>query len=337
MLRPTIGIPMGEPAGIGPEIVIRALNCEDVYKISKPIVVGDKNTIEQAMKFTGINLYINEIKKPKYGRYTKGTVDLIDLDNVDIEELKIGKVQGIGGKAAFEYIENVVSLALKKEVDAIATTPINKESLRMGNIPYIGHTEMLEELTKSYNPLTMFQVRNLRVFFLTRHVSLKEACELVKEEKVYEFILRSEKALNVLGIDNPRLAVAGLNPHSGENGLFGDEEIKEIEPAIERAQEKGIDIIGPVPADSVFYFGLKGNYDAVLSLYHDQGHIATKMVDFERTISITNNLPFLRTSVDHGTAFDIAGTGKASGISMIEAIKLAADYAPLYNREGVHE
>ncbi len=333
MKRPLIGITMGDPAGVGPEIVVKALNCDEVYKISRPVVVGEENVIKRAMDVCGINLDINKIDNTCEGKYVKGTIDLIDLKNVDIDKLQIGKVQAIGGKAAFEYIKKATEMALKKDVDAIATAPINKESLRVAKIPYIGHTEILEDLTKTHNPLTMFQVHNLRVFFLTRHVSLRQACELVTERNVYEFIIRCREALEVLGVNKPKIAVAGLNPHSGEHGLFGDEEVKQIEPAILRAQKEGVDVCGPVSADSVFYFGLKGKYDAVLSLYHDQGHIATKMVDFERTISITNNMPFLRTSVDHGTAFDIAGTGKVSEVSMIEAIKLAAEYAPNFNRQ----
>lgn len=334
MDRPIIGIPMGDPAGIGPEIVVKALNREEVYKISKPIVIGDRDVISNAMKFCGLDLNINVVESPQKGKYIKGTIDLIDLNNIDIEELEIGKIQAIAGKAAFEYIEETVKLALEKKIDAIATTPINKESLKAANIPYIGHTEILEGLTNTSNPLTMFQVDNLRVFFLSRHVSLRQACDLVTEERVYDYIKRSKEALEVLGIRDGKIAVAGLNPHSGEHGLFGDEEVKEIEPAIRRAQEEGIDVVGPVPADSVFYFALKGAYDAVLSLYHDQGHIATKMVDFERTVSITNNLPFLRTSVDHGTAFDIAGTGRASEVSMVEAIKVAAKYAFNFNKQN---
>lgn len=333
MSKPIIGIPLGDPAGIGPEIVVKSLNKKEIYELCKPLVVGDKSTIEQAMKFCGITLAINVVKEPIYARYEHGTIDLIDLSNVDINSLQIGKVQAMGGKAAFEYIKTVIELALEKKVDAIATTPINKESLRAAQVPYIGHTEILEDLTKTYNPLTMFQVYNLRVFFLTRHVSLKKACDLVTKESVYEFIIRCKEALRVLGIHNPKIAVAGLNPHSGEHGLFGFEEVNEIEPAIKKAKEENsIDVVGPIPADSVFHFGLKGKYDAVLSLYHDQGHIATKMVDFDRTISITNNMPFLRTSVDHGTAFDIAGTGKAGEVSMVEAIKLAALYAPNFNK-----
>ncbi|MFA9424075.1 MAG: 4-hydroxythreonine-4-phosphate dehydrogenase PdxA [Sedimentibacter sp.] len=332
MNRPIIGIPMGDPSGIGPEIVVKAMNIEEVYKICKPVIIGDLNTILQAMKFCSIEIEINSIKEPKEGKYTFGTIDLIDLKNVDINALEIGKVQSMSGKAAFEFVKAATQLALDRKVDAIATTPINKESLKAANIPYIGHTEILEDLTKSKNPLTMFQVKNLRVFFLTRHISLKRACESVTEENVYEFILRCKDALEVLGVTNPKIAVAGLNPHSGEHGLFGREEVDEMVPAIERAYKLGINVVGPIPADSVFHAGLNGKYDAVLSLYHDQGHIATKMVDFERTISITNNLPFLRTSVDHGTAFDIAGTGLAGEVSLVEAIKLAAEYAINFKR-----
>lgn len=335
MRRPIIGIPIGDPSGIGPEIVVKALNQEEIYKICKPIVIGDKDTISQAMKFCSIELAINIVTEPENGKYFFGTIDMIDLKNVDINLLEIGKVQAMSGQSAFEFLKATILLALDRKIDAIATAPINKESLKAANIPYIGHTEILEDLTNSKNPLTMFQVKNLRVFFLTRHVSLRKACDAVTEENLYEFILRCKDALEVLGVYNPKIAVAGLNPHSGEHGLFGYEEVDEIMPAIEKAKKLGINVTGPVPADSVFYLGLNGKYDAVLSLYHDQGHIATKMVDFERTISITNNLPFLRTSVDHGTAFNIAGTGMAKELSMVEAIKLAALYAPYFLNPSV--
>lgn len=332
MDRAIIGVPMGDAAGIGPEILVKALNEKEIYDISKPLIIGDKDTIEQALKVCKLDLKVNVVENPKDGLYEYGTVDLVDLDNIDIEKMELGKVQAMCGKAAFEYIEHCTKLALDKKIDAMATTPINKESLKAAKVPYIGHTEMLEDLTKTKNPLTMFQVKGLRVFFLTRHVSLREACDLVTKDRVYEFILRCKEALEVLGIYDARLAVAGLNPHSGENGLFGYEEVNEIVPAVEQAAKEGINVVGAVPADSVFHFGLLGKYDAVLSLYHDQGHIATKMVDFDRTISLTNNMPFLRTSVDHGTAFDIAGTGIASEVSMFEAIRLAAEYAPNFNK-----
>lgn len=332
MSKPIIAIPMGDPAGVGPEIVVKSLNNRETYAVARPLAIGDAGVLKQAMTFCGMSLEINRVEGPGAGRYTHGTMDVIDLANVDISEMKIGRVQASCGSAAFEYVRKATELAMTRQVDAMATTPINKESLKAAKVPYIGHTEILQDLSKTENALTMFQVFDLRVFFFTRHVSLKRAIELIRKDSIYRFIHRCVDALGVLGVKEPRLAVAGLNPHGGEHGLFGDEEVKEIEPAVMRAKADGMDIVGPVPADSVFHFALKGRYDAVLSLYHDQGHIAAKMVDFERTIAITNGMPFLRTSVDHGTAFDIAGTGKVSEVGMMEAIRLAALYAPKFKR-----
>lgn len=220
-----------------------------------------------------------------------------------------------------------MKLALDGRVDAVATTPINKESLKAGGINYIGHTEIFGALTETKDPLTMFETRGLRIFFLTRHVSLREMLEMIKKERIIEYVKRCTKALKQLGVENGTMAVAGLNPHSGEHGLFGWEEEEEIVPAIEELKAEGYDVEGPVGADSVFYQAAEGKYNSVLSLYHDQGHIAAKTLDFHRTIAVTCGMPILRTSVDHGTAFDIAGTGKASEVSMIEAIKVAARYA----------
>lgn len=331
MKKEYIGISMGDPAGVGPEILVKTVECKEIYDWCMPIFIGNLKILELAKEICDSNVEINIIERPEDGDYRHGILNLIHIDNVDIKNFKWGKISGNCGKAAFEYIEKAVHMALDNKIAAIATAPINKESFKAGKIPFIGHTEVLESLTNSKNPLTMFQVYNLRVFFLSRHISLRQACDYVTKERMYDFIVNSNEALKILGIENPKLAVAGLNPHSGEHGLFGKEEVEEIEPAIELAKKDNIDIVGPIGADSVFYLGLKGNFDAVLSLYHDQGHIATKMVDFERTISITNNLPFLRTSVDHGTAFDIAGKGIVHEKSMIEAIKLAAKYAPYYN------
>lgn len=331
MNKPYIGIPMGDPAGVGPEITVKALAHKELYDLCNPVVVGNKDVMENAIRICQVDLKLNVIDKVEDGLYESGTIDLINLDNIDYSKMEYGKVQAECGQAAYEYIVKVTELALDKKLNAIATTPINKESLKAAKVPYIGHTEILEDLTNTHNPLTMFQVHNLRVFFLTRHVSLRQACDLITKDSVYEFIKRCDEALNRLGVVNAKIAVAGLNPHSGEHGLFGDEEVKEIAPAIELAKADGINVVGPVPADSVFHFGLKGRYDAVLSLYHDQGHIATKMVDFERTISLTNNMPFLRTSVDHGTAFDIAGKNIVSEVSMYEAIVLAAQYGKFFN------
>lgn len=325
-----IAIPMGDPAGIGPEITVLALSKKEIYAQCSPLVIGNAAVMKNAMKFTDTYLELNEISSPAEGKYTHGTIDIISLDNIDVSNLKIGEVQAQAGQAAFEYIKKSVEFAMDGKVAALATTPINKESLKAANIPYIGHTEMLEALTNSKEPLTMFEVLNMRIFFLTRHLSLRDAISQITKERVHSYLIRCDEALRRLGVEERVIAVAGLNPHSGENGLFGREELDELTPGIEAAVRDGIKAVGPVPADSVFHHALNGRYAAVLSLYHDQGHIAAKMTDFERTISITNGLPFLRTSVDHGTAFDIAGTGKASSVSMEECIKLAAKYSKTY-------
>lgn len=325
MKKPIIAIPMGDPAGVGPEIIIKTIISDEIKNDCHMLVVGDKNCLKMAMDILKINIEINEISD--VDEIKDGVLNLINLNNVDIKKFEYGKVQGQCGVAAFEYIKKTVELALSKKVDAIATTPINKESLKAGNINYIGHTEILGDLSNSYDPLTMFEVANMRVFFLSRHMSLRDACDSITKEKVLEYIKRCTKALKQLGVEG-KMAVAGLNPHSGEHGLFGWEEVREIEPAVIEAQKLGYNVVGPIGADSVFHQALQGKYQAVLSLYHDQGHIATKTYDFEKTISITLDMPFLRTSVDHGTAFDIAGKGVVSAVSMIEAVKLAAKYAP---------
>jgi 4-hydroxythreonine-4-phosphate dehydrogenase len=332
MPRPIIAIPLGDPAGVGPEIVVKAFAEESIWSICCPLVVGDRKVVANALEVCNGSAHLQVVENPAEGRYEKDTIDLIDLDNVDMATLSVGQSQAMCGRAAFEYIERSVNLALNRTVDALATTPINKESLRAADIPQIGHTEILAELTDTHDPLTMFEVHGMRVFFLSRHVSLREACDLVTKDRVLDYIIRCTQALRKLGVEGGTMAVAGLNPHSGEHGLFGREEMDHVEPAIKEARQLGYHVEGPIGADSVFHFALAGRYNSVLSLYHDQGHIATKTLDFERTIAVTNGLPFLRTSVDHGTAFDIAGTGTASAVSMIEAIALAAKYAPYFMR-----
>ncbi|MCG6184582.1 4-hydroxythreonine-4-phosphate dehydrogenase PdxA [Anoxybacillus sp. LAT_38] len=325
--KPIIAIPMGDPAGIGPEIIVKALHNPKIYEVCSPIVIGHRDVLEKAMQVTNVLLDIHEIKDSSHGKYEYGTIDIISLNNIHVDSLEMGKVQAQCGQAAYEYVETAVRLALHGKVSALATAPINKESLKAADVPFIGHTEILAALTKTDDPLTMFEVRNMRIFFLTRHLSLKDAIATITKERICDYLIRCDQALQRLGVNKRTIAVSALNPHGGENGLFGTEEIDEIVPGMQMAQERGVHVVGPVPADSVFHHALNGRYDAVLSLYHDQGHIAAKMTDFERTISITNGLPFLRTSVDHGTAFDIAGKGIASSVSMEEAIILAAKYA----------
>ncbi|MDM8566319.1 4-hydroxythreonine-4-phosphate dehydrogenase PdxA [Candidatus Halobeggiatoa sp. HSG11] len=323
MNKPTIAIPLGDPAGVGPEIIVKSLSKPDLYEICNPIVIGNDIIIKNALKICNEVTEIHLIDSPR--KYQTNKINLINLNNIEFTQF--GTVQATCGRAAYEYIETAVKLAIAGEVSAIATTPINKESLNAAKVNHIGHTEILAELTQTKDPLTMFEVRGMRVFFLSRHVSLRQACDLVTKERVLEYIIRCNKALSKLGISNSKLAIAGLNPHSGDSGLFGNEEIEQVEPAIKEAKQLGYNVVGPIGADSVFHQALQGHYDAVLSLYHDQGHIATKTLDFEKTIAITIGLPFLRTSVDHGTAFDIAGKGIASAVSMTEAIRLAAKYS----------
>lgn len=333
--REIIAIPMGDAAGIGPEITVKSLAKKEIYDLCKPLVVGDANIIRKAIEVTNTNLNVNVVGSPSEGNYEFGTIDMIDLANIDMDSFEPGQVSANCGQASFEFIKRSVEMAMADEVKALATTPINKESLKAAKVPYIGHTEMLEDLGGSPDPLTMFQVNGMRIFFLTRHVSVAEAIKQMTKERVHDYLIRCDKALQRLGVENRKMAVAGLNPHAGEGGLFGNEEVEEIKPGVELAKADGIDAYGPVPADSVFFQALHGKYDAVLSLYHDQGHIAAKMTDFHRTISITNGLPFLRTSVDHGTAFDIAWKNIASEVSMYECIKLAAEYAPKFTRESL--
>ncbi|MBU4684218.1 4-hydroxythreonine-4-phosphate dehydrogenase PdxA [Cedecea davisae] len=329
-MKPLVVIPMGDAAGIGPEITVKTLASEEARKYSRMVVVGNKAVLEEAAKFSGVPILINVIAG--VNDYLDGPeiMNVIEVGELDLASLKLGEIQGQCGRAAYECIEKATSMALSGEADAVATTPINKESLKAGEVDFIGHTEIFAHLTGALDPLTLFQVRTLRVFFLTRHLSLVKAIQSLTPEKVCDYAVRCARALQQLGVPEPRLVVAAINPHGGEHGLFGHEDDEILLPGIELARAKGVMIEGPKPADSVFHFALQGAWDAVLSPYHDQGHIATKMVDFHRTISITGGMPILRTSVDHGTANDIAGKGIADPVSLIEAVRLAALYAPRY-------
>ena len=333
MMKPLIAIPMGDAAGIGPEIVLKTLADKETQDSARCLVIGSRKLLEHAMRYPDLpHMEIHTVSDPVQGDYRPDVLHLIDLDNIDMEQFHVGQVSGMCGKAAYDYIAKSIELANAGAVDAVATPPINKESLKKGGIPYIGHTEIFGALTHTDDPLTLFEVNNLRVFFLTRHVSLRKACDLVTKERIIDYVQRCTEALRKLGVTEGTMAIAGLNPHSGEHGLFGDEEVREVAPAVQELKKMGYAVAGPIGADSVFSQALHGKYNSVLSLYHDQGHIATKTLDFERTISITAGMPILRTSVDHGTAFDIAGTGIASAVSMKEAVRLAVKYAPAFQQ-----
>jgi 4-hydroxythreonine-4-phosphate dehydrogenase len=326
-MLPRLAVTMGDPAGVGPEITVKALLAPEVRQFCEPIVVGDAAVLAQALGFCGMTASLNRIGSVAEARHVGGEIDVLDLGIADPRRLTIGEVQALAGMAAAAYIRKAIELALAGDVGAVVTGPINKEALKLAGVPYIGHTEMFADLTGAREEMTMFAIGELKIFFLTRHLSLIEACQMVTRDRVLAGIEKAMRALRQLGIVDAHLVVAALNPHGGEDGLFGREEIGQIIPAIAEARRRGHRVSGPAPADSVFHFAQLGRYDAVLSLYHDQGHIASKMIDFERTVSVTLGLPIMRTSVDHGTAFDIAGTGKASAVSLIEAMRVGARYA----------
>lgn len=329
--KPVIAVPAGDPAGIGPEIIVRAVADPMVFEHANVVVIGNEDVLKRAIEITKTALKINKIAEPSDAQFDKDILNLIHLDNIDMNAFNFGEISGMCGKAAYEYIAKSIELALNGKVDAVSTTPINKESLKAGDVNFIGHTEIFGTLTGTEDPLTMFEVHGIRSFFLTRHVSLRQACDLVKKERIISYVRRCTKALQQLGVTDGAMAIAGLNPHCGEHGLFGNEE-SEIFEAVDMLRAEGYAVDGPIGADSVFYLVSKGLYNSVLTLYHDQGAVAAKSLDFERSITVTLGMPILRTSVDHGTAFDIAGKGIASPVSMVEAILVAAKYAPYFKK-----
>jgi 4-hydroxythreonine-4-phosphate dehydrogenase len=326
-MKPIIGITMGDATGAGPEIIVKALAGKKAYDVCRPFVIGDAGIMERAAGIVAIDCGIRPIEKVDEAAFIPGTMDVLDLKNLPAD-LPFAKVDARAGKAAFEYVAKGVELAMKGEIDAIATAPLHKEALHAAGYPYPGHTEILADLSKTRDYAMLLTGGSLRVIHVTTHVSLRKACDLVKKDRVLRVIGLADKAARQLGFAKPRIAVAGLNPHSGEGGLFGDEEIEEIIPAVEAARKLGYDVSGPVPPDTVFYrAALKNHFDIVVVMYHDQGHIPLKVLGFEQGVNVSVGLPFIRTSVDHGTVFGKAGKGTADPTSMSEAICLAAQMA----------
>jgi 4-phospho-D-threonate 3-dehydrogenase / 4-phospho-D-erythronate 3-dehydrogenase len=326
-----LALTVGDPAGIGPEIAARAAVDDDVRSQARVLLVGDADVVRRAAKLCDLDAPVRVIDDPGMAGLEPGSIDVLDIGTSPADEIVPGRVSAQAGRSAVAAVETATRLALDRKVDAVATAPINKEAIWAAGSKHLGHTEMLGELTAARESTTMFVVRGMKIFFATRHTSLLKAVQQITRERVGEAISTSLTALRVFGHPQPRLAVAALNPHGGEGGNFGREEIDAIAPAIEAAQEsaagEGARVTGPVPADSVFHQALEGRYDGVLAQFHDQGHIAAKTVDFDGTVSVTVGLPILRTSVDHGTAFDIAGTGRASHRTMAAAALAAADLA----------
>jgi 4-phospho-D-threonate 3-dehydrogenase / 4-phospho-D-erythronate 3-dehydrogenase len=323
MDRPTLALTLGDPAGIGPEIMAKALAEGSAYDLMKPVVVGSRGVLEQVIEGAGLELRLRSIDAPADARGERGTVDLIEAGS--LEKARFGEIDAEHGRAALDAIEKACSL----DVDGLVTGPINKEAARAGGLKFPGHTELLANLLGA-DPdgvFTMFVVGKLRIFFLTRHLSLRDAIDALTVERVHDGIVRVDGLLRELGVGDPHVALAALNPHAGEGGMMGDEEIRVLRPAVEQAREDGLKISGPVPADAVFHQGHEGRFDGVIALYHDQGHIASKTLDFFGTVSATLGLPIIRTSVDHGTAFDLAGTWKADARGQVNALRVGAELA----------
>lgn len=331
MKSDVIAVTMGDPAGIGPEVVLRACGAERVGNRGRVVVIGDMAVLEAVSKKLGIDLCLLKIESVDAMPEPGDGIPVIDTGVIDdVSALEIGEVSALGGRAAVSSVEKATELALKKKVSGIATAPIQKEAIRQAGYTSIGHTEMLSKLTGSSRSVTMFTVDKLRIFFHSRHVSLREMIESLSTERITDSIILADTCLRSLGFERRLLALAALNPHASDGGLFGNEEAEILRPALIAAREGGVDIHGPLPADSVFHRALQGEFDAVVSLYHDQGHIAAKTYDFYRTVSVTLGLPFIRTSVDHGTGFDIAWQGRANPVSMEEAILGCFDLVQKY-------
>lgn len=323
---------MGDPSGIGPEITIKALLHKRVYAECRPVVIGDAGVMRkvcETLEYSDVRIIA--VSAIAECRFNYGFIEVYDLHSVDIDRLKIGQVDAMSGAAAFAAIRTCIELAMAGEIDATVTNPLNKEALNKAGYHYAGHTEIYADLTGTKDYSMMLAEGNLRVIHVSTHVSLRKACDMVTKERVLKVIRLADFACKNLGISHPRIGVAGLNPHAGENGMFGTEELEEIIPALVVAKDEGLDVSGPIPPDTVFPKAVGGMYDIVVAMYHDQGHIPLKVLGFQfdkragswRTVNgvnITIGLPIIRSSVDHGTAFDQAWKGTANESSLLHAI-----------------
>jgi 4-hydroxythreonine-4-phosphate dehydrogenase len=337
--RPLLALTLGDPAGIGPEVVLKALQQAAIYELCRPLVIGDRRILARAQGWVGGEMLpmvtvasptvasptvaSPTVASPTVGEYRAGTLTLLDLQNADPLAILPGEVSGAAGRAAAEYVFAACDLAMAGTVDALVTAPLNKEAMHLGGYPFPGHTELLAERTQASRVSMLLVGPQLRVVHVSTHVSLQEAIRRVTTARVREVIGLAQESCVALGIARPRIAVAGLNPHASEGGLFGNEEATQVIPAILAARADGLDVSDPMPPDTVFLRAVQGEYDIVVAMYHDQGHIPMKLLAFDSGVNVSIGLPIVRTSVDHGTAFDIAGTGKARPDSMVAAIEVA--------------
>ncbi|HWA07865.1 MAG TPA: 4-hydroxythreonine-4-phosphate dehydrogenase PdxA [Opitutaceae bacterium] len=335
---PIIGLTMGDAAGVGPEIIVKSLGHADLYDCCRPIVIGDAGRLQEAARIVGSALKLNVVARPAAARFAFGTIDCIDLGLLP-PGLPWGRLSAVCGDAAYRYVARAVELAQAGEIDAICTAPLNKEALHAGGHRFPGHTELLASLTGTPEVSMMLMTPKLRVIHVTTHIGLIDAVERIEPGLVGRTIARAQETLVRAGIARPRIGVCAINPHAGEHGLFGrGEEAAKIEPAVRECQARGWEVQGPLPADTLFYRAGRGDFDIVVAMYHDQGHGPVKVLGIEDGVNITVGLPVIRTSVDHGTAFDIAGTGVADERSLLAALRQAAALAPRRERGGVrHE
>ena len=332
MNRPVIAITLGDAAGVGPEVIAKALARPEVYERSRPVVVGDAARLERAADIAGVDLTVAAVAGPDEAQFEPGIIDVVDLDCIP-GDLPFGQLSSVAGEGAYRFIERAVQLAVDGRVDAICTAPLNKEALHAAGHVYPGHTELLAELTGTDEVSMLLNAPRLRVVHVTTHIGLIDMVKKINPGLVERTIKRGHDTLVKAGIEHPRIAVCGINPHAGEHGLFGNgEEEEKVAPGIASAREAGIDAVGPLPADTVFFRAGRGDFDLVVAMYHDQGHGPVKVLGIEAGVNVTVGLPVIRTSVDHGTAFDIAGKGVADEASMVEALRQAAELAPSRSR-----
>jgi 4-hydroxythreonine-4-phosphate dehydrogenase len=325
---PTIAITMGDPAGIGPEIIMKALAQDEVHAICEPLVIGDAARLRQAGRIAGLELAVDALDDAADAQFGSRNVQCVDLKLVP-PDLAFGKVSPVAGEAAYRFIEKAVEVTSAGLAQAICTAPLSKEALHAAGHKYPGHTELLAHLTGTPEVSMMLVSPKLRVIHVTTHIGLIDAIAKIEPGLVERVITRGHDVLVKAGIADPKIGVCAINPHAGENGLFGrGEEAEKITPAVEACRAKGWDVRGPLPADTLFFLAGRGDYDMVVAMYHDQGHGPIKVLGLEAGVNITVGLPVIRTSVDHGTAFDIAGTGVADERSLIEALRQAVGLAP---------
>jgi 4-hydroxythreonine-4-phosphate dehydrogenase len=328
MPSPLVAITMGDPAGIGPEIIIKALREKTVFARCRPVVLGDEHILAATARQLKTSVTIKRVEAPGQGAFKQGTLSLIPLTALSADEVRLGTPQKKGGEAAYRYIARGVALVQAGSVDALVTAPISKEALQAAGYPFPGHTELLASMTKAKDQVMMLAGPRLRVALVTTHLPLRAVPAALSREKIKRTIeITSQGLKEYFGIHSPRLAVAGLNPHAGEGGIFGSEEQEIIAPAVNECLQEGMVIDGPLPPDSLFFHAAAGKYDAVISMYHDQGLIPLKLLHFQDGVNITLGLPIIRTSVDHGTGYDIVGQGKADPTSLINAILTASQMA----------